>query len=491
MRICILDDAYESSESPLRNYDLTTDPRPYLPEHACTVVPLVKQTAVQSVIRLAREGYDLFLNLCDGAWDDDRPGIEVVQTLERLDVPFTGATSSFYEPSREAMKRVCAAWGIASPAYVMADDDAAVERAAATLRFPLIVKHPSSYSSIGLTRDSRVETPVDLRREARRMMEAYGAALVEEFVEGREFTVLVAENPDNAAAPVTYTPIEFGFPAGESFKHFDIKWIDYHGMEEAPVADAALEAELRRVSADFFVGLGGASYGRCDIRMGADGRLQMLEINPNCGVFYPASDPGSADLALLHDPAGHAGFAALIVRAALARHARRRRPWEVRAARDGGYGTFAARPIAAGDVVARHEEREHTLVTRAHVERCWSEREREWFRRYAWPLTDEVWVTWARDPERWRPINHACDPNAWLDGLDVVARRDIPAGEEVTLDYATFCNEAMPPFACRCGAAQCRGTVRGDDWARPFMARYGDHVSDYVRRRLAAARPRA
>jgi SET domain len=123
------------------------------------------------------------------------------------------------------------------------------------------------------------------------------------------------------------------------------------------------------------------------------------------------------------------------------------------------------------------------LVTRTHVEANWSEPHRSWFARYAWPLTEDVWVTWDSDPEEWRPINHSCDPAAWLDGLDVVARRPIAAGEEITLDYATFCNELMPAFECRCGSSLCRGTIRGDDFLQDFVARYGDHVSDYVRRR--------
>ena len=49
----------------------------------------------------------------------------------------------------------------------------------------------------------------------------------------------------------------------------------------------------------------------------------MLEINPNCGVFYPPTDPGSADLCLLRDPEGHEGFARLLVSAALIRHTSR------------------------------------------------------------------------------------------------------------------------------------------------------------------------
>ena len=48
-------------------------------------------TTLARVKELVAEGFDVFFNLCDGAADEDRPGIEVVQTLEELGVPFTGA----------------------------------------------------------------------------------------------------------------------------------------------------------------------------------------------------------------------------------------------------------------------------------------------------------------------------------------------------------------------------------------------------------------
>ena len=122
-------------------------------------------------------------------------------------------------------------------------------------------------------------------------------------------------------------------------------------------------------------------------------------------------------------------------------------------------------------------------MTRSHVEAHWDERYRDWFARYAWPLTDEVWVMWEDDPEAWKPVNHSCDPSAWLSGLDVTARRALQPGEDITLDYATYVHESMPPFACACGAAACRGVVSGADVLAPFVDRYGEHVSDYVRAR--------
>ena len=48
----------------------------------------------------------------------------------------------------------------------------------------------------------------------------------------------------------------------------------------------------------------------------------MLEINPNCGVYYPPKDYGSADICLSLDPEGHAGFTRQLVAAAFGRHRR-------------------------------------------------------------------------------------------------------------------------------------------------------------------------
>ena len=45
----------------------------------------------------------------------------------------------------------------------------------------------------------------------------------------------------------------------------------------------------------------------------------MLEINPNCGLFYEPKDAGSADFILLNDPDGHTGFLDTIITAAMKR----------------------------------------------------------------------------------------------------------------------------------------------------------------------------
>ena len=184
----------------------------YGPRHEYVYHELTKATAVRDLQRLAGGDLDVFLNLCDGAWDEARPGIEVVAALERLELPFTGAGTAFYEPTREAMKLVCHYLDIEFPRGVAVrrgDDPALVT---SKLRFPLIVKHPNSYNSIGLTQASKVDTEFELEQQVEVMADQFGGALVEEFVDGREFTVLVAGRGNPARRRRRIPPWNACFP---------------------------------------------------------------------------------------------------------------------------------------------------------------------------------------------------------------------------------------------------------------------------------------
>ncbi len=485
MKICILNPSYEASNSTFKGFDPPCDPRPHAPEHQWDQVFLDKAAAVSTIVKLASAGYDLFFQLCDGAWDEDRAGIEVVQCLERLGLPFTGANSAWFDPTRDSMKRVCHATGIPTPEHAMARTRADLVAAAGWMTFPLIVKHPASYGSVGMTRACRVMTVEALIEEGMRLVDLYGQVLVERFIEGREFTVLVSENADDPARPHAYPPIECQFPAGETFKHFDLKWKDFDALRWVSVTDLGVAAQLQDFTARMFLAYGGQGYGRCDFRMGSDGVLQCLEINANCGVLYPQDSGASADEILALDPKGPRGFVRSVIDAALARHRRTRPAFEIRWRPAAGWGMFASRDLLPRDVIDRWEEREHVLVTRRQVA-TWSAQKADWFGRYAWPLTDEVYVMWSANPDQWTPIDHSCDPNGWLEGLDLVARRAISVGESITMDYATFCGPLTTPFDCTCSASQCRGRVGPQDHRNPeFVALYGDHVSDYVRQALS------
>src|SRR5258708_12822440 len=115
------------------------------------------------------------------------------------------------------MKRICHYSDIGTPAHAFVSNASGIDDAAELLRFPLIVKHPCGYASIGITQASRVESADDLRVQATKAIDDFVAALIEEFIEGREFTVLVAENPNDPGRPIPYQPAKFLFPSWPPF----------------------------------------------------------------------------------------------------------------------------------------------------------------------------------------------------------------------------------------------------------------------------------
>ncbi|MFH1184626.1 MAG: D-alanine--D-alanine ligase [Chloroflexota bacterium] len=314
MYLCVLSSLPEPPDPPY-------DPGPHLVGRKWRHHVIQKSRVYDQIRALMDDGVDVFVNLCDGTPDEPVSAMQLIKALEKLGAAFTGADSHCFDPTRQEMKRVGARVGVPTPASTFAKSMADVERAGRTLRFPMLVKPPHGFASVGLRKDSRVTTVEDLRTQAAITMKAEGRVLIEEFIEGREFTCLVAENPDDHAHPLTFKPVEFIFPEGESFKHFNMKWVDYEKMNVVVVDNPAYDRRLRDYTSRIFVEFGIRGYARTDFRLGKDGEFYMLEINPNCGIFYPPTDPGSADFSLLNDPMGHQGFMDLIIRAGLKRQA--------------------------------------------------------------------------------------------------------------------------------------------------------------------------
>lgn len=85
-------------------------------------------------------------------------------------------------------------------------------------------------------------------------------------------------------------------------------------------------------------------------------------------------------------------------------------------------------------------------------------------------------------------INHSCDSNLWMnDEVMITARRDIAAGEELTLDYALITGDSSWRLdrPCQCGSPQCRRVVTGDDWRLPeVQRRYAGHFVPFINERI-------
>jgi D-alanine-D-alanine ligase len=422
-------------------------------------VALHKLTTYRQLRQLATRGYDIFVNLCEGYPEWDVPGIDVIDALERLRLPYTGPSSRIFDPSKALMKYVAYTVGVRTPMHAHLARGTTVD--ATNLRFPLFVKPAHAGDSLGIDEHSLVHTPEELAHQVAVVVREYGEALVEEYVDGREFTVLVMAGVEETDETVALTPVEFLFPPGTRFKTYALKTSELHPEANVPVRDDALAARLKDAAVRIFEAFGGVGYARLDLRQGADGELYFLDINFSCSVFYRDGYEGSADYVLKYDPLGPAGFAAHIIAEGIARHRRGQRAFEMRGNAIAGYGIFATRAITEGEVLWRGEGRAHRLVTLPHVEATWSAESQRMLRRYGYPVADGVYAFWDEDPEAWAPQNHSCAPNTAMDGLNMVALRAIAAGEELTLDYAELLDEESEPFECRCGAPSCRGRITG------------------------------
>ena len=446
MKVCVLQPDYSTSRVDYQNYDPRRDLAPLLPGHQVDHVFLNKLTTHRQLRQLSAQGYDIFVNLCEGYPDWEVPGVDVIEALERLSLPYTGPMPALYDVAKPVMKYVACTAGVATPAHAVVSRLDGLDRAVAGLRFPLFVKPSHAGDSLGIHASALVRDADALSGAVGTIIEEFGEALVEEYVDGPEFTVLVLGAVEPGNRPTALAPVQYIFPPGPAFKTYAHKTSALHPDANVPVTDAALADRIREAAVRIFHAFGGVGYGRLDLRQGADGELYFLEINFTCSVFYQDGYEGSADFILAQDGLGQAGFLRHIIAEGMARHRRRVPPYAMRGNGIAGYGIFATRALAASEIVFRGEGRAQRIVTARHAA-TWGSKERSDFRRYAWPLSDQVFAMWDADPTSWAPQNHSCAANTRFDGLDVVASRAIAAEEELTLDYATFMDGAAEPVS--------------------------------------------
>lgn len=474
LSVCVLCSSYEGSESELKEFDdLRQSPHWYFGENDADVVfeiiELKKATVYKTVRALVKSGkYDVFYNQCDGAKDEDRAGEEVIRVLEEFKVPFTASMSSCYELSKPDMKMIAHYNKIASAQHAVIERSEETAERCGHLNFPVIVKHISGYSSIGMTKDCKCYNMEQLENRVERFIKEYQSALVEEFIVGDEVTVLACADSSEPSGVRVYHPVQVHFPEGDDFKHFELKWQAFDDMAWHPVPkdDPALAQMIDVTRKSFREMMGGVGYGRCDLRIDRSrNKVYFLEINPNCGIMYPPTQESSADWILkLTGPTGHRDFALLQVHEAIARNIRERILFKRDFDAKRGFHLRASEKISKGTTIFNDEGRSFRLCTKPHVDKYWDKHDQEAFGSSSWPIGSDrhYYAIWDTHPAEWRSFNHSCEPNMAFGpnrSLNVLAIRDIALNEELTMDYRTFADDAMSPFQCNCGTPSCSGII--------------------------------
>jgi D-alanine-D-alanine ligase len=283
-------------------------------------------------------------NLCESLVGDARLESAVPLVLELLNIPFTGSAPEVlsFALRKDRVKQRLAAAGIPTPrGRVLTRRDDACD-----LVFPLIVKPVREDGSAGISRASVVNDSAELTRVVGSLIAAFRQpALVEEYVDGREFNVAMLGHPTPRVLPLS--EIDFnGLPAGvPRIVSYEAKWaagsVDDLGTVPVlhPSLPNAVAARVRRAAADAFRAVGVRDYGRVDVRLGASGVPYVVDVNPNCDLS-PQAGMARAAAAVGID---YGDLAGLLVRYALRRRrsagdvaAMERRSRQTQSARSGG-----------------------------------------------------------------------------------------------------------------------------------------------------------
>jgi D-alanine-D-alanine ligase len=238
---------------------------------------------------LTRRKPDLVFNMMEQFGKNLFGEVGVVGLLDLLGVPYTGGgPGEFYlQQDKVLTKKLLAFEKIPYPDFAIFSRNADLETGG-NLRMPLFVKPLRADASIGIDGDSLVQDARALMKRVERIhTKVNDSALVEEYVEGREFHVGVLGNHD----PVAFPPIEIdftGFPSDrprvlDARAKWDEDSAEYKGTRSV-LADLPdeLRARLHKVSLDAYRALRVRDYGRIDLRLAETGDIYVIEVNASC-----------------------------------------------------------------------------------------------------------------------------------------------------------------------------------------------------------------
>jgi len=213
----------------------------------------------------------------------------VASFLELMQVPHTGCNPRglILARGKDLSKTLVHYRRIATPTFAVYPKRRKIKRPA-RLALPLIVKSLSEDSSLGISQASVVDTDEKLAERVAFIHERIGtAAIVEQYIEGREIYVGVLGNERLRVLPVW--ELKFGslaegaWPiATEKVKH-DPSYQERVGIVDGPAKDLAPElySRIQRTAKRVYRALDLDGYARIDFRLSADGILYFIEANPN------------------------------------------------------------------------------------------------------------------------------------------------------------------------------------------------------------------
>ncbi len=231
---------------------------------------------------------DVVFNLVEYLRDDAGLEVAVAGLYELLQVPYTGAAPLALGlcQRKGTTKQLLLANGVRTPRFHLLEGPNLRRRHG--LHFPMIVKPSREDASVGVEADSVVYEPEKLHARIAYCYEEYGTPiLVEEFIEGRELHISVLGNDPPVALPLLEYELS-GLPADmPRIISYASKWDplqeEYHHVHSICPAKVSRAVERRAKDAALaaYRLTSCRDYARIDARLSKDGKVYILEVNPN------------------------------------------------------------------------------------------------------------------------------------------------------------------------------------------------------------------
>jgi D-alanine-D-alanine ligase len=234
----------------------------------------------------------------------------VVSYLELLGTPYTGCNPRGLMLARDKAlaKKLFSFHEIPHPEFIVAPQGRAIKRPS-WLTFPLIVKSLTEEASLGISQASIVADDEKLRERVTFIHESVGTgALIERYIEGRELYVGVLGNGSLHALPVWELKMDKLPDDARRIATERVKWSrryqEKYGItsKEAKGLPAGKTEEIQHLAKQAYRALELSGYARIDMRMNEEGRLYVLEANPNPQIARDEDFADSAESASYRYP---------------------------------------------------------------------------------------------------------------------------------------------------------------------------------------------
>jgi D-alanine-D-alanine ligase len=231
---------------------------------------------------------DVVFNLCESVYGNTCWEMNIPALLDLFRIPYTGSSPLTLGLCQDKgkVKDILQSQGILTPRYKMFDRGVGPVKGNI---FPIIVKPLHEDGSLGISKESVVFDNEALSRQIQYVIEKYHQpALVEEFIDGRELNAGLLES-DGKVGVLPISEIDYSeFPEGvPKICGYEAKWmadsIEY--QKSKPICPAPLEWVVKKrvehIAVKAFKLFGCRDYARVDIRIDRNGKIYVLEVNPN------------------------------------------------------------------------------------------------------------------------------------------------------------------------------------------------------------------